>query len=154
MSIDIQREMFEKYAVGHAQFLNLNWLEGEKQYSNLATHEAFTFFRRGQEARQAEQEPVAWHVGNIDGTMNKLGAIYQRESNAVEHIKSYEGELEAKVIPLYTSPISNSDAVDAKRYRIARCFGIMQETGTNGTIVRMMDDADRLVDKAMLDAAP
>jgi hypothetical protein len=62
---------------------------------------------RGHRERQAvavPDKPVAWHVGNIDGTMNRLGAIYQREESAIKHIEGYGGELVAKVIPLYVAP--------------------------------------------------
>jgi len=51
------------------------------------------------------QEPVAWHIGNADGTINSIGAVYIRRSLAEKHIASYEdGEIDAAIVPLYASP--------------------------------------------------
>jgi len=62
-----------------------------------------------QEARQAEQEPVAWvrmKDGKIDWAEDCLYA-----SNKEADFDQYEGGYTC--VPLFTSPITNSDAVDA-----------------------------------------
>jgi hypothetical protein len=58
------------------------------------------------------KEPVAWHIGNADGTINPIGAVYIRRSLAEKHIESYEGELNAAIVPLFTHPTPD-DASDA-----------------------------------------
>lgn len=60
--------------------------------------------KRAQHAGEA-REPVAWHIGNADGSINKIGAVYIRRSLAEKHIASYaEGELDASIVPLYAAP--------------------------------------------------
>ncbi|SOY79979.1 hypothetical protein CBM2599_A120544 [Cupriavidus taiwanensis] len=59
---------------------------------------------RAQHAGEA-REPVAWHIGNADGSVNKIGAVYIRRSLAEQHIASYaEGEIDASIVPLYAAP--------------------------------------------------
>lgn len=53
---------------------------------------------------QQEAKPVAWHVGNADGTISRLGAIYLSRKSAKDHIASYNGELQASIVPLYAAP--------------------------------------------------
>lgn len=60
--------------------------------------------KRAKHAGEA-REPVAWHIGNADGSINKIGAVYIRRSLAEKHIASYaEGELDASIVPLYAAP--------------------------------------------------
>lgn len=63
-------------------------------------------------ALQAGGQPVAWHIGNADGSMSKLGAIYHDRKSAVRHIDSYGGELEACIVPLYAAPAPVGEPAD------------------------------------------
>lgn len=64
------------------------------------------------DARCAElSEPVFWNVGNLDGTINNLGAIYRLKEGAQLHIDGYGGELHGKPIPLYLIPQPMSQEV-------------------------------------------
>ena len=45
--------------------------------------------------------PVAFHIGNEDGSYSRIGATYNNESTAKNHIVSYKGELVACIVPLY-----------------------------------------------------
>lgn len=58
---------------------------------------------RATQAVPALTEPVAWHIGNPDGTMNKLGAIYHHRQSAVDHFDSYGGDFNASIVPLYAA---------------------------------------------------
>lgn len=49
-------------------------------------------------------EAVAWMIGNPDGTVNPIGAIYHHRENCQQHIDGYGGKLAASIIPLYTHP--------------------------------------------------
>ena len=55
--------------------------------------------------RGAFESPVAYTVGNTDGTVNRLGAVYYFKASAQRHIDSYTGDLDAVVVPLYTKPV-------------------------------------------------
>lgn len=50
----------------------------------------------------APRKPVAWAIGNPDGTLNRLGAIYHSERIAQDHINSYKPDYVLTAIPLYT----------------------------------------------------
>lgn len=56
---------------------------------------------------KASLVPVAFHIGNEDGSYSRIGATYNNESTAKNHIASYKGELVACVVPLYA--LSNHD---------------------------------------------
>ncbi len=60
------------------------------------------------ETNSAPVEPVRWGIGNLDGTLNRFSAIYRTEVEAQNHIDSYDGALDAKPIPLFTAPPSQS----------------------------------------------
>lgn len=49
-------------------------------------------------------EAVAWMIGNPDGTVNPIGAIYHHRESCQQHIDGYGGKLVASIIPLYTHP--------------------------------------------------
>lgn len=69
---------------------------------------------------EAGAQPVAWHIGNADGTVNSIGAVYIRRSMAEKHIASYEpGELDAAIVPLYAAPIAADHSGEAgARYEL------------------------------------
>lgn len=55
------------------------------------------------QAVPALTEPVAWHIGNPDGSMNRLGAIYHNRKSAIDHFDSYGGDFNASIVPLYAA---------------------------------------------------
>ena len=60
-----------------------------------------TFAQAVIEEYKASLVPVAFHIGNEDGSYSRIGATYNNESTAKNHIVSYKGELVACIVPLY-----------------------------------------------------
>ena len=61
-------------------------------------------------AEQGERQgAVAYAIGEPDGSISHLGAIYYTKAGADRHIDSYKGALVASVIPLYTTPQPSQD---------------------------------------------
>ena len=114
MSESKEREAFE--AACKSQFPTFIERDAWGAYKSASTRVMWTVWQ----ARAALDRPathagkaVAWHVGNADGSINKLGAIYHDRRSAVKHIDSYGGELDARIVPLYTAPAPiDTDATD------------------------------------------
>lgn len=138
MSDNKEREAFEahvKTMEGYpfaGAFLNLMW----KAWQARA-------------ALQAGGQPVAWHIGNADGSMSKLGAIYHDRKSAVRHIDSYGGELEACIVPLYAAPAPVGEpAALTDEFRKALIAAIVEHTDSSEIW------AEGIITQALLAAQP
>ncbi len=92
---------------GAGSELYARWLETFKEAEALRAENARL---RAVLAEQGERQgAVAYAIGEPDGSISHLGAIYYTKAGADRHIDSYKGALVASVIPLYTTPQPSQD---------------------------------------------
>jgi len=107
---------------GAGSELHARWLETFKEAEALRAENARL---RAVLAEQGERQgAVAYAIGEPDGSISHLGAIYYTKAGADRHIDSYKGALVASVIPLYTTPQPGPDvrALAASLYQACGAY--------------------------------
>lgn len=122
------REQIEALRLQNAMFTtaaaNIN-REREAMHAEAEALRAENARLRAVLAEQGERQgAVAYAIGEPDGSISHLGAIYYTKAGADRHIDSYKGALVASVIPLYTTlqPSQDVRALAASLYQACGAY--------------------------------